>query len=59
MVASKTLDENADICVWFIEMQNKIANKALVKNYTFITCVFRKKQLHIIVSQMKTCFPFS
>ena len=37
MVASKILDGDVDACVWFIEMQNKITNKALVKNYTFIT----------------------
>ena len=43
MVASKTLDGNADVSVWFTEMQRKIMNEALVKNYTFITCVFRKK----------------
>ena len=59
MVASKTLDGNADVSVWFIEMQRKIMNEALVKNYTFITCVFRKKQQHIIFSRMKKCFPFS
>ena len=44
MVASKTLDGSANVCVQFIEMSNKVKNKALVNNYTFITCVFRKKQ---------------
>ena len=42
-MASKSLDKSGEFCVCFIEITNKVRNKALVENYTIIICVFRKK----------------
>ena len=43
------LHGNANVCVSFIEMQNKITNKGLVKNYSFITCDFRKSNSTLLL----------
>ena len=43
IVANKTLDGTDEVCVWFIEMSNKVKNVALANNYTVITYVFRQK----------------
>ena len=37
MVANKTLDRSGEVCVWLIEMPNKVKNKVLVNSYTIIT----------------------
>ena len=43
IMASKTFDGSGKVCVCFMKMSSKVKNKALVNNYTVITCVFRKK----------------
>ena len=42
-MASTTLDGSGEVCVCLMEMSKRVKNKALVDNYTIITCVFRRK----------------
>ena len=42
-MASKSLGGISKVGVCFTEMSNEVKNKALVNNYTVISCVFRKK----------------
>ena len=56
IVASKTLDRIGDV-LCLLHSNVKVKNKALANNYIIITCVSRKKQQHINISWMETCFP--
>ena len=58
MVAIKTLDGSVKVCVWFIEMQNKIKNKAFVNNYNSITCLQKKSNSTLLLVKWNHVSPF-
>ena len=56
-MANKTLDGSANVHVWFMQLLNRTKNKAIVNNYTFITCVFKKNNSIFLLVEWKHAFP--